>query len=130
MSTLIAIVIVVVILAICAKLYQSFKDRLAFLINGLDSKFSVSEIKLLWDVAKMCHLADPNSLYFSLPSLSRCMAQVNGKAAKATDADAKKYQTIMSKLFAFRTKLQNQSDEKKGLDSTMELDKGHRLRII
>lgn len=130
MPNIIAFIIVVVILLIVSKLYQVFKERIHFVIQGLDSRFTLSEIKLLWNVAKICHLKDPNSLYFSLPALTKCMTQINSaNVQNGTDQDPKN-QALMSKLFNFRTKIQNDTDEKKGIDSTIELDKGQRLRII
>lgn len=130
MHNLIALIIVIVVLLIVSKLYQVFKDRIHFVVQGLDSKFSVAEIKMLWDVAKICHLKDPNSLYFSLPSLTKCMTEINNRNLSDGSEQSAKNQALMTKLFNFRTKIQNESDEKKGIESTLELDKGQRLRII
>ena len=41
-----------------------------------------------------------------------------------------KTQALITKLFNYRTKLQNETDDKKGLDSTMYLDRDQKLRII
>ncbi|MCF0241190.1 MAG: PilZ domain-containing protein [Treponema sp.] len=130
MPTIIAVIVVIVIIAILAKLYQIFKDRFRFIITGLDSKFNISEINMLWQVAKICNIKDPNTLYYSLPVLTRCMTQINNQAVKDGSDKSQKMQNLMGKLFNFRTKVQNESDEKKGLESTLELDKGQRLRII
>lgn len=129
MSTIIGIIIVIAILALLGKLYQMFKDRIQFTVNGLDSKFSFRETKLLWQVSKICHLQDPNSLYYSLPSLTKCMNEIN-TIINDKGPNALKMQELMTKLFNFRTKIQNEADEKKGLDSSMDLDNGQRLRII
>lgn len=130
MSTLLAIIIVIAILAVVSKIYQIFKERIHFVVTGLDSRFSLGEIKMLWDVAKECSLPEPSSLYFSLPSLTRCMSEINSKAQREGTEKSPRMQSMMSKLFAFRTKIQNEADDKKGLDSTLYLDKGQRLRII
>lgn len=130
LANFIALVIVIFVLAVVSKIYGIFKDRLHFLVTGLDAKFSFSEIRMLWEVAKICHIKDPNSLYFSMASLTRCMTQINNKWTEEGTLNNPKNQALMTKLFNFRTKIQNESDEKKGLDSTFELDKGQRLRII
>ncbi len=130
LHNLLAILVVIIILAVIGKVYSIFKDRLHFLITGLDSRFTFSEIKMLWEVAKMCHLPDPNSLFFSLNSLTKCMSQINNQSIQDGTDKTPKIQALMSKLFNFRTKIQKESDDKKGLDSTLELDKGQRLRII
>lgn len=130
LHNLIAIIVVILVLAIVSKLYQIFKDRIHFIVTGLDNRFTFPEIKLLWNVAKICQLKDPNSLYFSLPSLTRCMTQINSKAMSEGGDKDPKTQAIMTKLFNFRTKIQNESDEKKGVESSLELEKGQRLRII
>lgn len=130
LSNLIAVAIIIIVLAVVSKLYQIFKSHLHFIVTGLDSRFTLSEIHTLWEVAKICNLKDPNALYFSLPSLTRCMSQINNMSVQDGTDKSPKIQAIMTKLFNYRTKIQNESDEKKGVDSTFELDNGQRLRII
>ena len=130
LSNLFALLVVVLILVALGKIYQLFKDKIQFYITGFDSKFTIAEISMLWDVAKKCGLKEPNSLFFSLPSLSRCMAQINNQAIQDGTDKSPKNQALMTKLYNFRTKIQNISDEKKGIESSLELDKNQRLRII
>ena len=58
------------------------------------------------------------------------MSQINNMAVQDGTDKSPKIQSIMTKLFNYRTKIQNESDDKKGVDSTFELDNGQRLRII
>ena len=126
MYTVTFLIIVFVVLAALGAIYTTFKTRINFFVTGLDSGFSISEIMLLWKTAELCNLEQPTSLFFSLPSLTKCMTLISNQ----TSADPAKNQLIMSKLFDYRTKIQNESDDKKGLSSTRSLDKNQPLRII
>lgn len=97
------------------------------MFTGLDSGFNIPELVLLWNVSQLCNLSDPNSLFWSLPSLTKCMTELK---VRSQQDDGQKYQSILSKLFAYRTKVQNEHDQKKGLQTSQDLDKGQRLRII
>lgn len=130
MSILIAIIILVILGFILTSLYKVFKEKLSFFITGLDSKFSFADLILLWNVAKICELDNPNKLFYSLSSLSQCMTEINRKATEEGIQDSNKMQNLLSKLYNFRTKLQNESDDKKGIDSTKSLDRGQKLRVI
>lgn len=128
--TLLGIIITLSILIALAALYTVFKPRIQFTVTGLDSGFSFSDVNMLWDVAQICELDQPNSLFYSMPALTKCMTQISNQAqSEGTDQSAK-IQKLMSKLFDYRTKIQNDSDDKKGLTSTKSLDKGQTLRII
>ncbi len=130
MYILIGIIIAVGILLVIAGLYSIFKQRIEFYITGLDSKFSFFDLNLLWTVAQMCDLDYPKALFWSLPSLTKCMTHITSQAAmNGTEGDPKT-QALITKLFNYRTKLQNETDDKKGLDSTMYLDREQKLRII
>ena len=121
------LIIVLVILAAIGAVYTTFKPRINFFITGLDSGFSFSEISLLWNAAELCNLEQPTSLFFSMASLTKCMTQISNM----TSADnSQKNQVLMSKLFNYRTKIQNEADDKKGMTTTHSLDKGQTLRII
>lgn len=130
MYILIAIFVIIGIIILLTFLYSILKDKINFFITGFDSGFSIGDLFLLYKVAQLCDLEQPTSLFWSMPSLNRCIAQINTQAS----ADGKKlsaqHQNLMTKLYNYRTKIQNQSDEKKGLSSTSSLDKGQVLRII
>ena len=130
MYILISVIITIVVLLAIAGLYSIFKQKIEFYITGLDSKFTFSDLNLLWSVAQMCELDYPKALFWSMPSLTKCMTHITSQAAANGTENDPKTQALITKLFNYRTKLQNETDNKKGLDSTMYLDKGQKLRII
>ena len=130
MYILVGIIILALIVIAVSGLYSVFKTKINFYITGLDSKFSIPSLNLLWKVAVMCKLENPTSLFFSLPSLQRCMSELTSRASADGNSGDPKMQQLISKLFEYRTKLQHESDEKKGMDSTRSLERGQKLRII
>lgn len=128
-TLVILIIFLLVVLGIGA-LYSVFKIKIHFFITGLDAGFSISDLILLWQTADLCELDNPTSLFFSLNSLQKCMTQIQSSSEGASPEKASHNQLIMSKLFDYRTKIQNESDDKKGLNTTQSLDKGQKLRII
>ena len=130
MSVLVAIIILTVLFIGLASLYSVFKSRIQFFITGLDAGFSFSDISLLWRVSQICDLDIPNSLFYSIDSLTKCMTQINAQAISDGSDKTQKTQTLLSKLYDYRTKIQHESDDKKGMSSTRSLEKGQKLRII
>lgn len=124
------IIIFLAIIIIVAGIYSVYKVKINFYITGLDSKFSLADLALLWKVSQICNLDNPTSLFYSLASLSKCMTMITSQAHAEGKDDDLKTQNLIGKLFEYRTKLQNESDEKKGLDSTINLDRNQKLRII
>ena len=130
MYILVAIIVVILILIAVSALYTVFKSQIHFMITGLDSGFSVSDLLLLYKVATLCELEQPTSLFWSMAALNRCMSHINTQASADGNDQSQKHQQLMTKLYNYRTKIQNEADEKKGLSSTISLDKGQKLRII
>lgn len=128
MYKIVALVIFLIIILIAYLLASVFKKQIKFFISGLDAGFGLSDLFLLWKVSDICDLEQPQSLFFSMNSLKQCMT----KLSDMTEADNTnvQLQKVLSKLFDFRTKLHNDSDSKKSLESTMFLDAGQKLRII
>ena len=127
MYTVTFVIIVLIILAIMGAVYTAFKPKINFFITGLDSGFSFPEISMLWNAAELCNLEQPTSLFYSLPALTSCMTQISNVTSSDNSA---KNQLLMTKLFNYRTKIQNEADDKKGMTTTHSLDKGQTLRII
>ncbi|MBC6713621.1 flagellar brake protein [Treponema sp. Marseille-Q3903] len=127
MYTLIALIILLLILFAFGAVYSAFKTQIVFFVTGLDAGFSLSDLVLLWSTAQICNLDEPKSLFFSMQALTRCMTEISNHTASE---DNEKYQILLSKLFKYRTKIQNESDDKKGLSDTSTLEKGQTLRII
>lgn len=130
MYILIGIIIFVIVMFLIGSLYSIFRQKLDFYITGFDSKFTSSDLNLLWKVSQMCELEQPTALFWSMPALTKCMSQITKQAAKNGTENDPKMQELITKLFDYRTKLQNETDDKKGLESTLYLDKGQKLRII
>lgn len=127
MYTLFILIIVLVVLLVLGSLYSVFKQQVNFFITGLDSGFSIPDLILLWDTAQLCNLEQPTALFYSMQALTKCMAQISNQ----TNSDgSQKNQLLMSKLFDYRTKIQNEADDKKGISTTRSLEVGQTLRII
>lgn len=120
----------VVILFILYLIYSVFKQKIKFYVTGLDNGFSFNDLSLLWTVSQICDLETPVSLFWSMPSLTKCMMQLTSDIEANPENNTEKNQRIISKLFDYRTKLQNESDSKKGLTSTLALDTKQQLRIV
>lgn len=114
-------------LIIALKLVQTYRKKIKFFLTGFDSRFSLSEIDLLWRTAAVCGLKDPHSLFWSKPSLSRCISEIKSNAEKATDHGM---QRLLAKLYAYRTHIEAEASQKRGLTSTRSLESGLRLRIV
>ncbi len=99
----IAIIIIVLILALIGFLYSTFKEKVSFFITGLDAAFTIPDLILLWNVAKICNLEEPKSLFYSLPSLTKCMAQITNTDVKDISGKSKN-QKLIARLFDYRTK--------------------------
>lgn len=118
------------VILILVRVVTFFSEQIKFLTEGLDQKFSLSEISILWKLAKMCNLEEPLKLFYSVPSLSRCITKIIEDSQSNGTQDTPQVQDFLSKLYKYRTKIELESASKKGLDSTKELDKGQKLRII
>lgn len=130
MYILVSIILIILILLGLGSLYSTFKTKIAFFINGFDAGFSLADLVLLWNVAQICDLDQPLSLFWSLNSLNKCMAQISSMAENTEDENHEKNQRLLSKLFDYRTKVQNDSDDKKGLTSTKTLERGQKIRVL
>lgn len=119
-----------VVILIVVRVISFFSDQIKFYAAGLDQKFSLSEISTLWKLAKLCDLEEPQSLFVSVPALSRCITHLIEQSQDNGTQDTPKIQEFLSKLYKYRTKIELDSAQKKGLDSTKGLEKGQKLRII
>lgn len=119
----------VVLIAIFRVVYL-FKDNIKFFSTGLDSGFKLTEIYLLWKLAKIADLEDPLTLYWSLPALEKGIAATISNAKNNGLEHSKKTQDFLAKLYAYRTKLELNPKNKKGLTSTKFIDVGQKIRVI
>ena len=130
MYTLIVIIVLILVAIAVRALYGVFRVKINFFITGLDAGFALPDLLLLWKVASVCELEQPTDLFFSMSALNKCMGIITNQSSAEGDASTHKTQKLLTKLFDYRTKLQNKSDDKKGMNSTQSLEKGQPLRII
>lgn len=126
----VALIIAAVVFLIAGRLIIVFKDKIKFFSTGSDNGFKFSEISLLWKLAKMGDIDEPLALYVSVPTLNKAISNVLTDSRRRGIENTDRIQNFLSKLYKFRTKLNLEHQDKKGLDSTKYLDKGQRLRII
>ena len=119
----------VVLIALVRVVYL-FKDNIKFFSTGLDSGFKITEIFLLWKLAKSSNLEDPCKLYWSLPTLEKGIATTIANAKDNGLEHSKKTQDFLAKLYAYRTKLELNPKNKKGLSSTKYIDVGQKIRVV
>ena len=130
MNTFLPIIISLVVLIAIFRVVYLFKDNIKFFSTGLDSGFKLTEIFLLWKLAKIANLQDPLTLYWSLPSLEKGIAATISNAKNNGLEHSKKTQDFLAKLYAYRTKLELNPKNKKGLTSTKFIDVGQKIRVI
>ena len=124
------ILTVFAVFIIAVKLVLKYQKKIKFFVTGFDSRFSFSEISLLWRTAVVCGLDDPLSLFWSMPSLSRCISEIKSGADRAGKTGDGGMQRLLSKLYSYRTHIESAASEKRGLSSTRAFESGLRLRIV
>ena len=118
------------VLFIVIRLLFVFADKIKFYSIGMDEGFSFSEISMFWKLGKKAGVEEPLALYVSFPTLNKAITQyINDAKEKGTENSAE-VQNFLSKLYKYRTKINIEHENKRGLDSTRFLTKGQRLRII
>ncbi|MCR4823286.1 MAG: PilZ domain-containing protein [Treponema sp.] len=122
--------ITIISILLVIKLLVTFQIPIQFFMTGQDKGFKLNEITLLWKLAKEAEIEEPLSLYVSVPTLNMAISKIilNSKE-NGTEGNADT-QNFISKLYEYRTKIDLEHDNKKGLESTKYLEKGQRLRII
>ena len=99
-------------------------------MTGQDKGFKLSEAALLWKLAKEAEIDEPSTLYFSVPTLNRAISKIVSNAQESGLEGDQKTQDFIAKLYDFRTQIDLDHENHKGIESTKFLDKGQRLRII
>ncbi len=120
----------IVILLLLFGLYKIFSLKIEFYAMGLDSKFTLSEIALLWKLGKDTSMEEPLSLFFSVKALSNCISQIIENSKSAGTENTPQTQNFLGKLYKFRTKLELASDSKRGLETSRSLDNNQKIRIV
>ncbi len=97
---------------------------------GQDKGFKFDEIRLLWKLSKEADIEEPMKLYVSVPTLNMAISKIVMDSKVNGTESLESTQNFIAKLYDYRTKIDLDHDNKKGLESTRYLEKGQRLRII
>lgn len=111
-------------------LLKVLSPKINFYTNGLDQKFNLSEIGILWKLAKVADLDEPEAIFVSTNSLSRCITNYIETKRKEGAENAPETQNFLAKLYKFRTKVELEYENKRGLETTKALAQGQKLRLI
>ena len=126
--------LVLFITAICifliVRLLVVFQVPIQFFMMGQDKGFQFNEILLLWKLAKEAEIEEPMSLYVSVPTLNMAISKIVLDSKANGTESSEETQNFINKLYNYRTKIDLDHENKKGLESTKYLEKGQRLRII
>ncbi len=110
---------------------SEIKEYIRFFISGLDSGFGPAQILFLGKIGKASGADDLTALFWSLNALDRCTAEIIRRAKQTGTENANSTQTLLSRLYSYRTKVElEQSKKKKGLTSTRDILVGQRVRIL
>lgn len=123
-------IIFIILICVAARIYVMFGDKIKFFITGLDKGFKYSEISLLWKLAIAAQLDEPTALFFSVPALNNAITVYISDAKDDGRENTEPVQNFLTKLYKFRTRINIEHENRKGIESTRFLEKGQRLRII
>ncbi len=107
-----------------------FQVQIQFIMMGQDKGFTFNEIMLLWKLAKEAELDEPLMLYVSVPTLNMAISKIVMNSKTNGTESLAATQNFIAKLYEYRTKIDLDHENKKGLESTKYLEKGQRLKII
>lgn len=122
--------ITVICIFLFVRLLIVFHVPIQFFMTGQDKGFKISEILLLWKLANEAEIKEPLSLFISVPTLNMAISKIVMEAKEDGTETLESKQNFIAKLYEYRTKIDLEHQNKKGLDSTKYLEKGQRLRII
>lgn len=111
-------------------LLRTFSTKINFFATGLDHKFTVPEISILWKLARVVDLEDPETLFVSTNALTRCITNLIETSRRNGTEGSQETQNFLAKLYKFRTKIELAAENKRGLESSRALSNGQKLRLI
>ena len=118
------------VLLLAVWLLKTFSTKINFFATGLDQKFTLGEISILWKLAKIVDLEEPESLFVSTAALTRCISNLIETSKREGTEASLETQNFLAKLYKFRTKIELASENKRGLESSKALSNGQKLRLI
>ncbi len=127
--------ILIPILAIVALMMtergHDVKKTFQFFISGLDLGFKPGEIMFLRKIAHTTNLEDPTSLFWSLPVLDQCTAEIVQRARQTGTDNDESTQHLLSRIYAYRTRMELEHSKKKlGVESTRDILINQKVRIL
>jgi PilZ domain. len=135
MTYVVFLVLFVAILAFAALLStergKPVREYIKFFSAGLDSGFKFRQIILLGRIGRSAKLEDLTTLFWSVPALDRCTAEIVRRSKLTGTETDSRTQQLLSLLYAYRTNLAlDQARKKHGLESTREIDSGQQVRVL
>lgn len=127
MTSLLLLILVLGFVAFFStKIGSAIIDYFSFYIEGQKYRFSASELKLLWKVAKKADLKNRTRLFWSVSALNEAITLLTQQTETVTDEKEKaKLTTLLSKLYSFRTKVELENvQSRRGLESTAQIKLG------
>ncbi|MBR5964947.1 MAG: PilZ domain-containing protein [Treponema sp.] len=118
------------VLLLAVWLLKTFSTKINFFATGLDQKFTLGEISILWKLAKIVDLEEPETLFVSTASLTRCITNLIETSKRDGTDSSLETQNFLAKLYKFRTKIELASENRRGLESSKALSNGQKLRLI
>ncbi|MGP1458420.1 MAG: PilZ domain-containing protein [Treponema sp.] len=112
------------------KFNPTLRKKMRFFAGGIEQGFHLAELSMLWKAAVVADLEEPAAIYWYVPVLLKCIAGVKKHAETGGTLNSEENQRLLSKLYAFRTKLEKQKDEKRGINSTHPLSAKQKLRVV
>lgn len=135
MSYVVLFVILVIFLVIVALLLtekgKRARNYVHFISVGLDSGFTLAQILFLGRIGKLAEIEDLTALFWSVPTLDRCTAEIVRRSRHTGTANDPDTQRLLSSLYKWRTKIElEQSKKRRGLETTKDIVAGQRIRIL
>ena len=123
-------ILVPVTVGLIIKFNSNLRKKIRFFAGGLEQGFHPADLSMLWKATAASDLEEPAAIYWYVPVLLKCIARVKTLSEGRGALNSAESQRLLSKLYAFRTKLEKLKDEKRGIESTHPLSAQQKLRII
>jgi len=123
-------ILVPVTVGLIIKFNSNLRKKIRFFAGGLEQGFHPAELSMLWKAAAASDLEEPAAIYWYVSVLLKCIARVKTLSEGRGALNSAESQRLLSKLYAFRTKLEKLKDEKRGIESTHPLSAHQKLHVI
>lgn len=124
------LIILVICIFVAARFFVVYYDKMKFFFTGFDRGFTFGEVSTLWKLGKLSDIDEPMALYVSVTALNRAIANYVGEVHHEGIENTKHVQEFLSKLYKYRTKVNIEHENSRGLESTRYLEQGQKLRVL